>query len=142
VKPDDIGIPPTERLYRRVPAVPFVHMVLQDEDTGEFVFKRGAFKWDKDGCSCYRHSRLEENGFTWLDAKNADDNGVLRILVSDLRGNGLGIADDPHPDLPAPRPRDVAHALMVAHGLSNRQRERAFSAVATRAVLMPAADLP
>jgi hypothetical protein len=141
VKPDDPGIPPTERLYRRVPAVPFVHMVLQDEDTGEFVFKRGAFKWDPDGCSCYRHSVLDVNGFTWLDAKNVDSNGVLRVIVADLRDNGLGIADDPHPDVPEPRPRDVAHALMVAHGLSNKQRERAFSAVASRAVLMPADEL-
>ncbi|BCO39636.1 hypothetical protein MINTM001_07750 [Mycobacterium paraintracellulare] len=113
-------------------------MVLQDENTGEFVFKRGAFKWDEDGCSCYRHSKLVENDFTWVDSKNVETNGVLRVLVSDLRANGLGIADDPHPDVPEPRPRDVAHALMVAHGLSNRERQRALSAVASRAELMPA----
>jgi hypothetical protein len=138
VKPDDADIPSTEAFYRRVPAVPFDHMVLQDEDTGELTFRRGAFKWDKDGCSCYRHSVLVEHGFTWEDAKNKLENGVLRVFVSDVRENALGIADDPHPSLPEPRPRDVAHALIVAHGLSNSKREQAFSKVARRAVLMPA----
>jgi hypothetical protein len=138
VNPDNPEIPAAEALYRRVPAVPFDHMVLMDENTGEFTFKRGAFKWDKDGCSCYRHSVFVANGFTWEDAKNKPENGVLRIYVSDLRTNGLGISNDPHPELPEPRPRDVAHALMVAHGLSNSKREQAFSKVAQRAVLMPA----
>ena len=140
MKPDDADIPDTEALYRRVPAVPFDHMVLQDEDTGEITFRRGAFKWDKDGCSCYRHSVLVENGFTWKDAKNKPENGVLRVYVSDLRENKLGIANDPLPDVSEPRPRDVAHALMVAHGLSNSKREQAFSKVARCAVLMPATD--
>jgi hypothetical protein len=140
VKPDDTDIPDAEALYRRVPAVPFVYMVLQDEDTGEITFRRGAFKWDKDGCSCYRNSVLNRHGFTWEDTKNKPENGVLRVYVSDLRENRLGIADDPYPDLPEPRPRDVAHALIVAHGLSNKERERAFSAVASRAVLMPVDD--
>lgn len=137
MEPDDADIFGTEALYRRVPAVPFEHMVLQDEDTGEIIFRRGAFKWDKDGCSCYRHSIFVEHGFTWEDAKNKPENGVLRIYVSDLRANKLGIANDPHPQVPEPRPRDVAHALMVAHSLSNSKREQAFSKVASRAVLMP-----
>lgn len=123
-----------------MPAVLFDHMVLKDENTGEFTFKIGAFKWDKDGCSCYRHSILVGNGFTWEDAKNKPENGVLRIYVSDLRANGLGISNDPQPELPDPRPRDVAHALMVAHGLSNSKREQAFSKVAQRAALMPATE--
>jgi hypothetical protein len=39
--------------------------------------------------------------------------------------------------VPAPVPADVAYALIVAHELSNRQREQALSAIARRAKLMP-----
>lgn len=138
MKADDAAISDAEAVYRRVPAVPFEHMVLQDEDTGEFSFRRGAFKWDKDGCSCYRHSILVQHNFTWEDAKNRPENGVLRVYVSNLRENKLGIADDPHPPVPEPRPRDVAHALMVATGLSNSKRQQALSSIARCAVLMPA----
>jgi hypothetical protein len=136
VKPDDPSIPPEEALYRRVPAVPYVGMALLDEDSGEVTFKRGAFKWDNDGCSCNRHSVLVANQLTWQDVKKKPEHGVMRLRVSDVRENGMGVADDPWPDVPEPMPADVAHALIVAHGLSNRQRDRALSAIARRAELM------
>jgi hypothetical protein len=137
VRADDLSIPPEEAIYRRVPAVPFVGMALIDEDSGEVTFKRGAFKWDKDGCSCNRHSVLVENNLTWQDVKKKPEHEVMRVHVSDLRENRMGIADDPWPDVPAPVPADVAYALIVAHELSNRQREQALSAIARRAKLMP-----
>jgi hypothetical protein len=119
--------------------VPFPHMVLRDEATGEVTFKRGAFKWDKDGCSCHRHVVLHANGLSWVDVKKRHENGVLRVQVADLRNNGLGIAADPSPDVDDPHPADVAHALIVVGpvGLSNSKREQAFSKIARRAVLMP-----
>lgn len=115
-------------------------MVLQDEATGEVTFKRGVFKWDSDGCSCHRNEVLGTNGLTWIDVKKRDENGVLRVYVGDARANGLGIADDPHPDVADPHVADVAHALIVmgAVPLSNSKREQAFSALARCAVLMPA----
>lgn len=140
MKPDDTDILDSEAIYRRVPGVPFVHMVLKDEETGETRAKRGAFKWDKDGCSGYRHSLLTENGLTWEDVKKRPENGVLRVYVADLRNNliaKIGIANDPWPDVPDPHPRDVAHALMVAEGLINKKREQALSEIASRAVVMP-----
>jgi hypothetical protein len=139
VKPDDTSIPDEEPLYRRVPAIPYVNMVLVDESTGTVTFKRGAFKYDKgDGCSCNRHTVLHEHGLNWQDVKKRAEQGVLRVFVADLRAVKVGIADDPWPDVPEPQPSDVAHALMVAHDLSNSKREQAFSAIASRAVMMPA----
>jgi hypothetical protein len=95
VRADDLSIPPEEAIYRRVPAVPFVGMALIDEDSGEVTFKRGAFKWDKDGCSCNRHSVLVENNLTWQDVKKKPEHEVMRVHGSDLRENRMGIADDP-----------------------------------------------
>lgn len=139
IKADDLTIPGDDMLYRRVPRIPMEHMVLVDETDGSIVFSRGAFKFNKnDGRSVYRHSILQDNSFTWEDAKNAPDNGVASVTVLDVREVNLGIADDPHPPLPLvlQKPRDVAHAVIVhaASGpLSNSKREQALTALAKRA---------
>lgn len=124
-------------MYRRVCAVPHPGMALLDEDSGEVTFKRGAFKWDKDGCSCNRHTVLVSNGLTWQDVKKKPEHQVMRVYVADIREHGMGVANDPWPEVEQPVPADVAHALIVAHGLSNRQRQQALSAIARRARLMP-----
>jgi hypothetical protein len=117
VKPDDPSIDGSETLYWRAPRVPLENWTIFDEGRSGHRVRAGAFVWNDDGVSCYRHSILEDLGLDWSAIKKEPKNGILSVAATDVRQCGLGVAADPNPDYIAPeqlQPADSAHALIVA----------------------------
>jgi hypothetical protein len=140
VRADDSSIDGTEELYWRAPELPLENWTVFDEGREGHRVRSGAFVWNDDGVSCFRHSILNELGLDWYVVKDEARNGVLSVITHEVRRCGLGVASDPNPDY-IPRDtlqaRDAAHALIVLEdGVGKKQRNKRTRELAVTAQIV------
>ena len=139
MKADDPAIGGEETLYWRAPRLPLENWTIFDEGRGVHRVRGGAFVWNDDGVSNYRHSILQSIGLDWKAIKEAPENGILSVQVKHVRECSLGVAPDPDPpyiELDKLLPRDKAHALIVVEdSVKRRKRSDRCSALARHATI-------
>lgn len=126
MKDDDPSVDGGDTLYWRAPKLPLENWTIFDEGRGGHRVRAGAFVWNDDGVSCYRHSVLDVFELDWRCLKKEPRNGILSVRAENVRVCQLGVAPDPDPDY-IPRdqlkPQDKAHALIVVEdGVKPRKR--------------------
>ena len=140
MKPDDPSVDGSETLYWRAPRLPLENWTVFDEGRRGHRVRAGAFVWNDDGVSCYRHTILEGVGLDWQCVKKEPINGILSVDVEAVRRCELGVAPDPNPDyIPHDelQPQDQAHALIVVgDGVKPRKRGERCSRLARAAKIV------
>lgn len=129
-----------ETLYWRAPKLPLDNWTIFDEGRQGHRVRAGAFVWNEDGVSCYRHQVLESVGRDWRSIKKVPQNGILAVDASAVRESELGVAPDPDPEYISReelQPHDKAHALIVHEdGLKPRKRGDRCSRLARKAKIV------
>ena len=140
MKDDDPAVGDAEHLYWRAPEIPKENWTTFDEGRGGHRVRGGAFVWNSDGVSCYRHDVLDYHGLDCLSLKEEPKNGILSVKAGDVRFCELGVAFDPDPGY-IPRdelkPRDKAHSLVVVDDeVKRRKRDSRCSRLARSAKIV------
>lgn len=134
---DDPSIEAQELIYRHIARRGDTNMLTQDESTGQFRARSGAFVWDDDGCSCYLDSILSQHSLGPSDVKRAPDQVVIAVTAQAVRDVQFGITRDAWPPDAGEHPRQAAHALIINYiPLSKKKRSRANSDLAKRAQIL------